>query len=559
MRILLGVLLLLATNLSTVQAVQIRGTVLAPDGAPVANALVIAAENAVFAPVETDAQGVFVLENAPEGGTLIFAARGKDFAQGTAQNGEVKLHLTPPGVLVPAMRRQLFEQFNLLLDGVRQIEPSWPLLGSDKMLALALQRDGALPPGGIETEGANWDRAGDATLRMLENSARNDPSWLRQKGAPLLAKIGGGTARFGAEAALASVRAFGDAQQRAAAQQWLNGVVKLKDTPQAPLENATRWFYLAGIAGALDDPRAQGFTLSALTFADQAGQPAIDTWDAKWGGALALGGPRLLALLEAEWPLSACLNALCGGVKALAPLNVQRARALLPTVQRVEMQLHTSKPGTPSPRLKFGGLANIESFIQIQEALADPTKFWDKYEHSGTSSNFWPMLVAREAERRGDHALALRALRSLDDPGGGGSSMSTPAALAEIYDKPLAARLWKMAEKRALEVVAESHASGRIMSFGDVSDYCVHLASFDPARARLLLESVWPRPNDAAKNATRIYAGHVDLAFAMFALDPLRATNMLQESASEFQDTVRAKIIVYLMADEAERCCLPYD
>lgn len=553
MRIIFFIFVLVSTNFSSSFAAQIRGKVLDSKGAPLAKGLVIAADSTDFLPIETNAQGEFVLDNVTNDKALIFAAHGKDFAQGTAQDGFIELRLAQPGVFVPTMRQQFFEKFKRTIDGMLYAEQNWALLGSDKMLALALQRDEALTPGSVKIEEADWDKAGETTLQVLEKSAVRAPLWLRQNGGVLLEKIGGtGAARFNAEVAVASVFSLGDEVQRANAKKWLDEAVKQKDDPLDRVANVARWLHLAGIAGALGDARAREFTLRALTFADQAGKEAVDEWDVKWGAALALGGPPLFALLEAEWLDISYFNALGGAVEVLAPLDVQRARALLPAAQKLEEQVKAKEDAPDPPRRKFGSVAEIEDFIKTQEALSDPAKFWDKYENSGTFSVYWPELVARAAEKRGDLALALRALRFLKEQGKSGSGFGAVAALAERYDKQVAAEFWKIAETSALELIALRRDSKENVRLDDVADYCIHLAAFNPARARLLLETNWPRAN-TVQNKEEVYAGRLTLAAAMFALDPLRSHEMLLDSEAKYPDEALAGIMLYLMTDKAKR------
>src|SRR6185436_9211980 len=113
--------------------------------------------------VKTDEEGRFVLKKLPEGEATLWVARGREFARLTAKAGEGnEMRLTPSSVFIAPMRRQFFEQF--VKDVGREMAVYWEALGSEKVLAIGLQKDGALPPGEMDVSKADWTKAGAAMM-----------------------------------------------------------------------------------------------------------------------------------------------------------------------------------------------------------------------------------------------------------------------------------------------------------------------------------------------------------------------------------------------------------
>lgn len=548
---------------------QVKGRVLDLKGAPVAGALVTTPEVIEYTPVKSDAAGNFLLTKLPEGEAVVLAAHDRNFARGTAKNGQVELLVSPPGVIVAPMRHQLFEQ--IVKKNPDGLSRYWHVLGIETMLAIGLQSDGALTPGDFTLTNADWNKAARSTLNILEQSATKAPDWLRQNGSALLAKIPQdekiSDQRFETEYALAAALAFGSEAERTTAKQWLDFASKAKDKPNDTNANARRWFFLAGLAGALDDPRANNFALSALTMAEAAGKKSILDNASTWGRFLGLGGARMLSLLDAEWPLEARVKAWSSAVQTLAPYDDKGARALLGRLEELDKETTPNPapgaaPPPPLPADEAGTVNNIVSFLLTRQAKSDPAGALEGAEKLKRFDWRLRTAIARGAMGRKDYVLAARVMRpALELPGQPLSELAEFAALSEAFDKDLAAKFWAKAQASIKPVM------GQYYDYSSVGEYAFFRAPYDPAPERLRLEALWlqarPNPANPANTPGALLGGDQSylwssamLAAAMMPYDGGRAIEMMAELPENYSKDARARIAAYLLANEADRALL---
>ena len=540
----------------------VKGRVLDVKGAPAAGAWVASPESSNFAPIQTDATGNFTLEKLPEGAALIFAAQDMNFARGTAENEKIELKLLPPSRFVLPMRRQLFQQ--AAKDGIGMIYPYWNSIGSARMLAYALQADGALPYGDISADAANWNQAGSNVLQLLAKSVSSDAEWLRKNGLAALGKIAPDKdedARFRVEGAMAQALAYGDEKERDTAKQWLDFESKMPDKRDEAIKNAARWFLLAGIAGALDDKRANNFALSALTLADAAGKKAIDDNAKSWGSLLGLGGAKLMANLEAEWPIKARLNAYGGAIDAVAPLDLKKAQGYLETLKQLEEdpEIKKAREAQKNNPQATDQASSENAQRDIVRALAktDPAAALAMLEkEKGIDWNLRE-VIARYAWRADKFDVIAKAVAPLKQGLSNAGATARFAAMAEGFDKDLASQLWQKTDERLKEVETRNEQMNGYRDYSELSDAAFYRAPYNPALSRLRLETTWPEAHPDGKDDTRGGRwSHYNLISAMVALDPVRALEMMVESDDNGRRNARAHIVGYLLSDDKERALL---
>ncbi len=543
----------------------VKGRVLNAKGAPAAGAWVASPESAFFAPIQTDGEGNFTLEKLPEGAAVIFAAQDKDFVRGAAKNETIELQLAPPGRFITPMRRQFFQQ--AAKDGVDSLFPYWNAVGSDKMLAFALQSDGALTYGETTTNGADWNQAGKNALNMLANSFSYDAAWLRTSGFEALGKVPADKnddERFKAEGALAAALAFGDDKQRGAAKQWLDFESKMADTRDNPTKNAARWFLLAGIAGALNDARANNFTLSALSFSDAAGKKTVSDNARYWGRLLGIGGTKLMSSLEAEWPAKERGAAYEGAIESIAPLDLKKAQVYLETLKQLEQDPEYKKARAADENANRGQQVASESAnTRIVKALAatDPAAALAMIEKDKGFDWNLRDSIARSAWRAGKFDLVAQTLRpALEQQWSPAGTMARFATMAESFDKELAGKLWAKSEERLKQNQTQMLQSDSYRDYSEMAEFAFYRSPFTPALSRLRLETTWPEARPTGTDQVRANRwSHHNLISAMISLDPLRALEMMAESDDNGRRNARNRIIAYLLADDKERALLNAD
>ncbi len=535
----------------------VSGRVLGTDGKPLENALVFSPDTEKFAPVKTDATGRFTVKSLPEGEVNLLAANGKNFARVAAKTGtEAELRLVQPGVLVASMQRQMFAQ--LLKDRSSALDDYWASIGSDKLLALTLQKDNALPSGEMDTTKADWNQAGTAVFYMLGQSARRDPAWLLQNGATLLSKAPHpkeGTERFAAEAAFATVAAMrGDAEAKALATKWLDFAITQRDKPGQNIENASRQFRLAGIAMALGHKNADGLLLGALTLADQAGKKTIVEQANNWGMLVGIGGPDAFRQIDDEWPIEARVNALAGAVRQVAPFDLARAKVLLDKMQTLKedpaYKKRLEEIDQQSGRMpqQFDAAERMWRKAQIKSDFDAALKWTDDKKDFD-----WSLRVdmVRAAYQRKKFDVAARLmLPSMEQGWAPEGALAYFAALAQTFDKDLSTKLFERAEALT--------ANQNEYDYQSRGDYGFYLAATNPAQARLWLENGWLKAKNLPKeNQWVISATQSQLSSAMVALDPVRAVEMLGETETDDnRSQARARMAAYLLSDEASRAVL---
>jgi hypothetical protein len=537
---------------------QVSGRVLSSDGKPQAGALIFSPDIEKFAPVKADATGRFTVTNLPEGEVSLLAAHGKNFARTAVKTGsEAELRLVEPGVLVPSMQRQLFAQ--LLKDRFSALDDYWDAIGTEKLLALTLQKDTALPPGEMDAAKADWSKAGSAVFYLLGQSVRHDSAWLLRNGAALLKKAPhpkDDSERFAAEAAFATVAALqGDAEARTLVTQWLDFAAAQKDKPNQNVENATRLFRLAGIAYALGHKNADGLLLAALTFADQAGKKAITDNAYNWGTSLGIGGPAAFRQIDDEWPIEARINALTGAVRQIAPLDLARAKMLLDKIQAIKDDaaykklLESADQAAQRMPQQIAAAQRVWHRAQIKADFDSALKWLDDKKDFD-----WDLRVeiVREAHKQKKFDVAARLIKpTLAQGYAPEGALSYFAALSQSFDADLSAKLFAKAEELA-------KAQNNDYDYRSRSDYAFYLAPTSPAQARLWLENAWLLSKKLPKaNQWVIAATQNHLSSAMVALDPVRALELLGEAEADDNRTqARARLAAYLLADEAGRAVL---
>lgn len=560
-----------AWNLSNTVAAaftSISGTVRDLKGTPVAGALVASPDSTTFAPVKTDEQGRFSLQNIGGNDAVVFAAQGRDFARGTVKNGVVELQLSPPGVLVEPMRRHFFEQFRAGWSGTPH--QYWPVLGGERMLALGLHMDGALANGESDLNAADWSKAGGQTVTMLQYAAHQDPAWLREHGAALLAKIGppkDGAERWGVEFEIARAQAFGNAAERAVAKQWLDAAVQralgTKDKPGEISVSAWRWFRLAGLAGALRDPRTKEFTLTALNLAEQAGKKAISNQAWEWGRELGVGGPAPMALLEQEWPLPGQGAALAGAATAVMPFDLTLARTYLEKLKTLEND-PAYKKSIAEAETELNGLyksSHVESNLLRWQAEVNPAGALRTLEEQKGEFNQEGrrLEIVSSAWRKKEYAVMERALRPyLEKEWPYYGAPTQYAAMSEHFDKNFAASLWRKVDER-MKVIFEKNAQAQNhMDYIAVADYAFYRAPLEPELSRLRLEVTWSHSRLVyADDPDQYYdQAHGKLIGAMMALDPVRSLGMLGDIKGLSASEARLRLAAYFLADDSGRLLL---
>lgn len=535
---------------------QIGGRVIGENGAALAGALVQCVENSKFEPLTTGADGRFQFTDLPEGDLTVLAAHGRNFGSVTAKPGaDIEIKILPPSLMIKPMKQQFFEQ--LVRSEFYHLTNHWSAIGTERMLALALQKDGALPPGNFDTAQANWAKSGEATLWLLLYANGHDADWQMKNAWQILGRVPRAPTsdyRFALEKKLAIVAGWrGDQTQRAWAEKWLDEAIKQKDKPNAPKDNAERWFNLAGVAGALGRADAKQMALTALQFAAQTDPKELDSNAYGWGGALSYGGPEVFALLENEWPVSARLNALFGAVSQLSGLDLERGKVFL----EKEHALAAQNPKKAPDAEEWPQSRTTEWYWRTAQASHDPLAALDWLEKSAPGD--WPLrgAIARELLKRGDREIVSRALRPILDPQLAQSKkrlspnrsesknfLSYYGALVKPFDAALAAQLF---EKSREAISLPEFSSNR-------ADYDYYWTFQDPARTRLWLEYAWasakqPGPKDWRREQNSYLAG------AMVALDEVRAMEILGSAAGSDSDKSQqsAFIAAFLLADEAVR------
>ncbi len=552
---------------------RLNGRVLSAQGNPQSGALVMVLENRKYEPLTTDAEGKFSMPMpifAANAQQTLIAAHGFDFARviidDKAGAGGLELRLLPPGTINGKLRRAAFE--SLIKGGVASLDSFWSVLGSEKIGVVALQADGALTPGVMEIEHTDWNRSGKNTLRFLQEVGRRNAPWLRANGANWLSRIpeqeADREARWQAERAIALALAYGDENQRALSLTWLDFSSKTKDALGETERNATRWFQLAGLAGALSDNRAKNFTLTALSLAEQAGAATINRMAQRWGEMLGPGGSEVFSLLADEWPLAARANALSGAIKGTAFYDLVRAQLLIEQLKALSKDL-------PKDPTTLASVSECEKKVLYALARSQPAEALKIEAKRGSFD--WPArdIIAREAVKKGENGLASEALRAAAQtlPSNvmaplPGIALSRLAVIAARFDKTMSDNLWRKSENSLRFQMSSNESESIFRNYSELAEYAFLRASLEPEKSRFLLETNWYQAQRAMSKVKGPVQNrtHENLVGAMMPLDPLRALEMLASTDAEAKDpfTYRAigasRIIAYLLADDKERAIL---
>ena len=270
-----------------------------------------------------------------------------------------------------------------------------------------------------------------------------------------------------------------------------------------------------------------------------------------------------MASLDAEWPVIARINALSGAINAVAPFDLKRAKALLEPLKELEKDPEYKKQRAGEPNYyaqESPPSERAQTEILQAQAKNDPAGAFAETEKNKTMD--WDLRgrIARSAFRAGKLDLVAQAIKPAIDDKQAWVPVSTLASVAliiETFDKDLAGKLWERADERLKQSEAQNQQQ-QYRDYTEKADYAFYRAGFDPAMARLRLETTWPDARPAAKGedtANNRYS-HYQLIGAMVALDPVRALEMMAESNDDGRRNARSRIIAYLLADEKERALL---
>ena len=536
---------------------KISGRVVNYKGEPLAGALVQWAENPKFAPLQTDAAGRFQLEDLPQDDFKLLAAQGNNFGIVTAKVGdEIEIKVAGPLRMTSTMRQQFFEQ--LIQGNFYDLTNYWEAIGTEKLLALALQFDGALPPNEFDVNKADWTKAGDAVSWLLLVADRYEIEWLLTDGWEIFQRISpDNKAKYlsNVEKQMATLAGWrGTKAQRDWANKWLDEQLKIKDKANDPQENAARWFSLAGIAGALNRADAKEITLTALTWADQTDAKKLDSNAYSWGGALSYGGPEVFALLENEWPLSARMNALFSAVAYTSNRDLERGQFFLDKAMALNDKIEKK---TENDKTNDKNQAQTTQWQwRTAQTKHEPLAVLEWLEKAAPDDWRLRGAIAQALIKRGDFDNARRALQAALDPRFEQPKPSAPqplrgakwyfsyfGALAKPFDADLSKKLFAKSQEA---INLPDFSSNR-------ADYDYYWAYEDAARTRLWVEYVVQQAQKGLKNDWRPQPEF--FASDIAPVDVLRAMEIIGNApgAPNSKSQMRAKIAAFLLADQASR------
>lgn len=554
----------------------IEGRVIDAQGAPVANALVAPlfpgdGRDTSAPRAKTDAQGGFKLENLRVGETVVGAARGRDWGQGSATTGgkiEIKLQSAAPQ---PAPR-DVERAFALL---ARWMDDEGPKPGHEltnlaENLAF-LDRERAEK---LLTQFGPKNREGfssEVVLALVQRDPARHAAWGRAQ----IALIKDASNHEDVLMQLAMMTAATDPQGAQKIYDAIAPNVVAAPTQGAKkneIGDAYRYATLAGLAGRLKHADAQFWR---DTLAASVKRLSRDEQMFRIGGfaeAVAQGDEAGALQFLSAWEPALQVRALEDVIPVIAQRDLPAARRLLAQMETLVAQPDLPVEAdrndamyrpTPTHSLDVARLSVIRKLLPSdpQAARAIAQKLAD--------DGYGFKEIAPEAAARLPREAAIPALREAFEAVarkgyGEAGGMARIAALMAPFDTALSEQFFDAARaKLAGDKEEDEHREG-------AAAYAFYRASFDPTESRLLLENEWQRtlgarrlrPTTAAqrddyRNTISVNRLH-KVAWAMSALDFERASEMVEEVAAlngqgHSDIPARHHLIAWLLASEVER------
>ncbi|MBW3637579.1 MAG: carboxypeptidase regulatory-like domain-containing protein, partial [Armatimonadetes bacterium] len=501
------------------------GRVLDAAGKPVAGALVTPVEVESIEPVESAADGTFVLLDLPAGDFTLLAAQDRLSAtqktDAKAQN--VELRLAPPA---PIDTQELVQKWIERGGGWWGENDFDAGLGVERMEQLALKGAANSPMDARTSTIFAW---------FVSAAARNEPDWTRRNAARLLARLAEGADRKAAETDIALLRASGsDAAGKKEAQAWLER--ERAETGGITEAMVTRYGAMARVARALNLPETGGLLDFAAQIADQLPAATRLSNAMRWGTQIAPLGENAFTGLIENWDAPARLAAWGGAARGFAAGgDIESARRALktldalaadPAIKAASANETRYRSYATTPELVIqgarGALVRALSERDPAAALVESAAIADNFAHQ--NALLW---VANGARLRGDKATAIAALRQVFKFNIGNTE---PFALAAWYgaqiDPALGEELFAKARARV-----EKKSSNLHVSYG-IGDVAYYLARIDPAQSRVLVEREWSRLTPSFSQKTDQFgdanpnSAATKLVRAMLVIDPARGAEM---------------------------------
>ncbi len=547
---------------------KIAGRVVDEAGKTVAGALVAVLEAPDSTPQATKVDGAFALENLPDGALTVLAVEGRRVARletKSGQNDAVLSLKTPQND--EATRRQIAEA--LLNEGAAFMEllDSAEIIGIERLERAALRADSALGPDGALLAG----KGGRNLARFVHTAARLAPQRIWARHDEWMAVFNGDNKNRGQSEVVRAILAFAGKPENAPADatearlwvgKWLEANSKELNARATDKETILQALLFAQVAAALEKPDAAKRLDFALQLMGLVPEKVRREEAENWGGVLAAISAEALpqALKEAEDDLDRFLL-LCGAVErpaapqtaaqTNAALDKMAVLAALPRVRELE-KAYQAKGRDYFSLASYLSLARSSAARNLAKTdAAAALKLAQTLEEDYQKPSVL-LSIAIQSAQTGNREMALQALGALEKSVRGAQFFAARAgALAAPFDKALSERFFMLAKDKAPGDDEDSSQDAL---------YALYHAAFDPAEARLIIETEWPRrlaaakreaanpdPDDDLPNAPDL--GH--LAQAMAVLDPARAVEWIAQIPEERSGTrgeARAQIAAVLLA-----------
>ncbi|RYX81733.1 carboxypeptidase regulatory-like domain-containing protein [bacterium] len=500
----------------------LRGRIVNAAGKGVAGAFV-AVSNSTTAPVATDAEGNFALEDAPLENVTVLASNGPSFAsyevKTAGQKVEIALPEAPPVGDKIAIADKLLQNGTLPSDW----KSNWDVLGQGR-IELMLDK--------IEARAGAafwWDL-------YLEELAHRDPKAFVVREAELRVPIAqSGLPNFERLFMLACATAGSD-QQKAQVRLWLDEQEKVKR--DISLVTADQLLRVAEVAARLD-------AKAGKTWLDYAGQ-IIDQLPDNGGSGSSTWG-TIVAHIQKEapltfgdgWKATVQLTLLSSALEFYRESNdLEDARAAYEQSKKLVAQSQQN----PAADLKVRPYSNRPSDILLHMtavyagllsrtdpnaalALAPQLSVYDQAKLFNT--------IARNAAKLKQFDIAKKALESTFQVRTGNVELFAEAAsIAQTFDPTLAATLWT----RAYDKTRPNPEDAGSFGFATFATYAKLRASLWPGESRILIEREWQqrieqaakaKPDEEGAGIDRGDGAMASLIEAMGRVYPARALEML--------------------------------
>lgn len=497
------------------RGVVLRGRILDSHGAPVAGAYVGLADGYSL-PVVADANGAFILSDAPARGTKMMASDGPRLLEFEVGAPDVSLVL--PDVS-PLTDKGAFADSILASSGLPTLwEKQWNVLGARRIeTILAPTRDGRYA-------GSKWNRF----LRLL---VQHEPQTLLDREAELRQESPRESlGEF--ERLLMLARAMSsDETERAKVKSWLDK--QQKQQRDLTAESVKNLLGVAEVAARLDAKQGAQW----LDFAAQiAAQLPDDNDTDSWGELAARISDEAPVQLTQDRATYSALQLLLGAMRIFCDAkDMAGARKTFARMEELGVVAAKSPKSivkgeryynTPAELVRQGRqfLARVvapnDADAALQIALAD-----------GDETRAQVLLdIARSAVKQKHIDIALSAINAaLTLPIGGEKSAAEAATIAAPFDPAFSETLFARAFKSSIP--KDSDDLDRYVS---VFSYAKARAGKRPGESRILIEREWKKRVAKAKEGTDDYfdingGGMQGLAEATALIAPRRALEMTEQ------------------------------